>query len=361
MLYTLFLLLITHAPSLVEADVPACPNPSSSGSFDKAYFPQQDWKYHCHGQTDIYAIRQSPGKGLGVFARRDLEVGTVIMRETPVLKILPPDYVKGSGYPMNAVSQLLRADFIHLSAEEQEEVMSLAYYSTAADKNTSDTLGLIFKTNAYKSGEEIGLFPKIARINHSCRPNTSYFWHAKSNRRVMYANRKIKKGEEILDSYISLLLPQEERQKHLRPYGFTCTCEACAAQRKAKQESDKRRMTIKKGFSDFGPHLTLDTPKGKRDKRQAAKNAKASAQLAELVQQEGLADYYATAYRIAAISHARAEDWQAATIWANRGYEWRVMEDPESSYAMEMHELTAKFIESWKDELRSKNMLTRDV
>jgi hypothetical protein len=262
---------------------------------------------------------------------------------------------------MAAVSQLLRADFAYLSPQEQEEVMSLASYGTAAEKNSSDHLGLIFKTNAYKSGEEIGLFPRIARINHSCRPNTSYFWHAKSNTRVMYANRKIERGEEILDSYISLLLPQEERQRYLKPYGFTCNCEACAAKRKVKRESDERRVKIKQGFSEFGPHLTLDTPKGKRDKKQAAKNAKASAQLAELVQQEGLADYYATAYRIAAISHARAEDWQAATIWANRGYEWRVMEDPESSYAMEMHELTAKFIESWKDDLRSKNMLTREV
>jgi hypothetical protein len=125
--------------------------------------------------------------------------------------------------------------------------------------------------------------------------------------------------------------------------------------------SDERRVKIKKGFEDFRTDATLDTPLGKEDKRRAEKNAKASAQLVELVQQEGLADYYATAYRIAAIMQARAEDWQAATIWANKGYEWRVMEDPQSSYAMEMHELTAKYIENWKDDLRRKNMLTKDV
>jgi hypothetical protein len=177
----------------------------------------------------------------------------------------------------------------------------------------------------------------------------------------MYANRRIKKGEEILDSYISLLLPQEERQRHLDPYGFKCSCEACAAKSKPRRESDQRRITIKKGFQDFAPYLTLDTMNNRHDKKQAEKNAKTSAQLVELVHQEGLADYYATAYRIAALSHARADDWQNATIWANKGYEWRVMEDPESAYAMEMHELTASYIESWKADLRRKNMLTGEV
>ncbi|KIW02070.1 uncharacterized protein PV09_06565 [Verruconis gallopava] len=311
----------------------------------------------CHGQTNIYQIRMSPGKGLGVFALHDLEVGTVIMREAPILKIKPPKYAKGSGYPMAAVSQMLRQDYAFLSTEDQEEVMSLAYYGTEEEKNASDPLGLIFRTNAYKSGEEIGLFPKIARINHSCRPNTSYYWNAQLNLRVMYANRKIKKGEEILDSYISLLLPQEERQKLLKPYGFTCNCEVCSARKKARRESDRRRTTIKKGFVKLAPQLTLGVPADNEAKKQAAEDARLSAQLAELVEKEGLADYYATAYRTAALSFARVEDWQSATIWANKGYEWRVMEDPTSSYALEMHKLTSDFIEQWKSELRKKSLL----
>jgi hypothetical protein len=235
--------------------------------------------------------------------------------------------------------------------------MSLTYYGTAAEKHSSDPLGLIFRTNAYKSGDDIGLFPKIARINHSCQPNTSYYWNALLNKRVMYANRKIRKGEEILDSYISLLLPQEERQKLLKPYGFTCACDACAAGSRARKQSDERRMTIKNGFAKLSPHLTLEVPNTRQAKKQAVEYARLSARLAELVQQEGLADYYATSYRAAALSHARAEDWQAATVWANKGYEWRVMEDRSSSYAIEMHELTSRFIENWKADLRKKGSL----
>jgi SET domain-containing protein len=311
--------------------------------------------------SEVYAVRPSPGKGLGVFALDDLEIGSIIMRETPIIVIKRPDFIKGTGYPMSAVSQLVRAEFALLSPEEQEEVMNLTYHATEAEKASSDKLGLIFRSNAYKTGEEIGLFPKIARINHSCRPNTSYYWNAKLNKRIVYANRKIKKGEELFDSYISLLLTHEERQKRLDPYGFTCSCEACAMENEARSESDQRRVDIKKAFRDFEPQLTLTAPESKSAKRQARKNAKASLQLVELVQLEGLADFYANAYKVAAISHARAQDWASATNWANKGYELRVMEDPESPFAMEMYELTSKFIESWKSELRDRSLLKDEV
>lgn len=255
---------------------------------------------------------------------------------------------------MNAVKELVRAEFNALSPIEQEEIMSLTYHATAHEEATMDKLGIIFRTNAYKSGTDIGLFPKIARINHSCRPNASYYWSDTLNKHIVYATRKIEQGEEIFVSYISLLLTQEQRQKHLDRYGFKCTCEACAQERAAKEASDDRRTTISKAFIDFEPQLTLTPPKTKKAKQQARKNAKASLQLTDLVQQEGLADYYAKAYRIAAICHARVSDWQPAAIWANKGYELKFLEDPKSVYTMELHNMTSNFIENWEMDLRRK-------
>jgi hypothetical protein len=308
----------------------------------------------CHGPPDTYLVEESQGKGLGVFAAHDLDIGDFIMRETPALKIVPPDFVKGSGYPMNAVTELVRAEFNTLPPKQQEEIMSLTYHATAHEEATMDKLGIIFRTNAYNSGTDIGLFPKIARINHSCRPNASYYWSEVLNKRIVYATRKIEEGEEIFVSYIPLLLTQEQRQKHLDRYGFKCTCEACRLARGAKNVSDERRITISKAFIDFEPQLTLTPPKSKKAKQQARKNAKASLQLTELVHQEGLADYYAKAYRIAAICHARVKDWQPAAVWANKGYELKFLEDPESVYTMEMHNLTSNFIENWERELERK-------
>ncbi|KAF1912737.1 hypothetical protein BDU57DRAFT_333557 [Ampelomyces quisqualis] len=307
----------------------------------------------CQGPPNPYIIEHSQGKGLGVYAAHDLDVGDLVMRESPALMIVPPESVKTTGYPMSAVTKLVRTEFEALSLADQEDIMSLTYHATTTEEATMDRLGIIFRTNSYKTGAGIGLFPKMARINHSCRPNASYYWSDKLNKRIIYATRKITAGEEIFVSYIPLLLAQEQRQKHLHRYGFECTCEACAQAHATKELSDDRRTTLSKAFADFEPQLTLTPPKTQKSKQRARKNARSSVQLIELVHQEGLADYYAKAYRIAAICHARVKDWQAAAIWANKAYELKLLEDPESVYTMEMRNMTSNFVTSWKSELKT--------
>jgi hypothetical protein len=308
----------------------------------------------CPGPPDVYVVEPSDGKGLGVFAAHDLEIGDIIMRETPIIKITPPTVAKGDPYPMSKITKLVRKEFEALSPDAQKDVLSLTYHATAIEKESMDVLGLIFRTNAYNTGDKIGLFPKIARINHGCRPNTSYYWNEHFNKRIVYATRKIKAGEEFSVSYISLLLTQEQRQKQLDRYGFTCQCEACAQEHAAQEASDYRRTTINNAFNHFEPKLNLKPPQSKKGKEQALIDAKASAHLVELVQEEGLADYFARAYRIAAISHARVEDWQSAATWANKGYEIRFMEDPGSTKTVEMYHLTSNFILNWEGELKQK-------
>lgn len=336
------------AHSTCKLPIPSIPHTSGVPSWSSS-------DYSCQGPPDVYAVEPSEGKGLGVFALHDLDVGDIVMREAPILKIDPPDYVKGTGYPMAQVTELVRKEFEALSPEAQAEVLSLTYHATAHEEATMDKLGLIFRTNAYNTDSQIGLFPKIARINHSCRPNTSYYWSAKLNKRVVYASRPIKKGEEFSVSYIGLLSTHTERQKRLDRYGFVCSCSACSAESSAKRASDARRVEISKAFADFEPQLTLEVPKSQSARRRARKNAQASRQLAELVEQEGLADYYAKAYRIAAITYARIEEWQAATIFANMGYKLKHMEDPESAWTAEMFQLTSSFIQSWEEELRNQS------
>lgn len=290
-----------------------------------------------------------------MFALHDLDIGDIVMREAPILKIDPPDYVRGTGYPMAQIIDLVRNEFETLSPAAQDEVLSLTYHATAVEKATMDRLGLIFRTNAYNTDSQIGLFPKIARINHSCRPNTSYYWSQKLNKRVVYASRKIKQGDEFSVSYIGLLSTQSDRQKRLDRYGFTCTCSACAAARDEKAASDQRRVDIQQAFLDYEPQLTLEMPQSLAGKRKARKMAQETQKLAKMVEDEGLADYYAKAYRVAAISHARIQEWQPAALFANKGYMLKHMEDPESAYTAEMYALTSSFIQSWESELTNRS------
>ena len=305
-----------------------------------------------------YTVEPSPGKGLGVFAAHALDTGAIIMNEAPVITIKPPNHEPGAGYPMSEISKLVHAEYNKLSTAEQQQVLSLTYSVLPGDRakygNNLDILGLIFRNNAYDTGSEIGLFPRIARINHSCRPNAAYYWNDKLKRRMVYATRKIEQGEEIFVSFISLLMPRDERQKKLARYGFTCTCPACSQHPVDLHHSDKSRTDINQAIRAFSSQMNLTALTHPSAIRKARKNAKSSLELAKMVQQEGLADYYAQTYRIAAISHARIGDWQQATVWANEAYERRVMEDAKSPYTLEMYELTRRFIENWEAQLKGK-------
>ncbi|EDU47822.1 protein containing SET domain [Pyrenophora tritici-repentis] len=336
--YTISILFLVPLSALAHSST--CPGKPASNQLQYSV---------CPGPPGVYVVESSQGKGLGVFAVHDLDVGDIVMREAPVLKIQFPQVPRGGVYPMDAVSRLVHHEFDALSPQQQEEVLSLTYYTKGANTTEEDKLATIFRTNAYMTDDKVGLFPKIARINHSCRPNTGYTWSKRLNKRVVFATRKIKAGEEFFVSYISLAMPQEDRQKHLNKYGFKCQCDACS---RDKAVSDNRRITISRAFARFEHRLTIEPPQSKAGKREALKNAQVSIQLSQLVQEEGLADYYAKAYRIVAITHGRVEDWQSAATWANKAYEIRYMEDPDSSLTNEMAQLTGLYISNWQSQLK---------
>ncbi|ORY18943.1 hypothetical protein BCR34DRAFT_621154 [Clohesyomyces aquaticus] len=306
---------------------------------------------------ELFVIKQSPGKGLGVFATRDVEPGTVIMQDSPLILIRPPEMHEGIGYPLDAIQILITKAFDALSEDDQEEILSLSAHVLPgeADETDYDRLKTIFRSNAYNTGREIGLFTKVARINHSCRPNAGYQWIERLGKRVVYATSRIDEGEEISVTYIPLLFSKKDRERRLDQYGFKCSCEACAGHTENTWASDHRRQEIQKAFFELEKELTLEVPRSIMAKKNARRQAEESLRLAELVDEEGLADYYAQAYRVVAVCHARLEQWEPATIWAHKSYEVRLMGDMQSEETLEMQILTSRFIENWEAELRNKS------
>lgn len=308
----------------------------------------------CLGSPQVWEARPSPGKGIGVYATRTLQPGDTILSEPPMIRLVPPEFRDGVAYPLGDIDVLLQSSFDALSSKDKAAVMSLHAYMTPAD-NANDTLMAIMRSNAYTTGNSLGLFPKGARINHSCRPNTSQYWNPQQGRRIVYANRRIEEGEEFFATYIPLLHGHEARQRRLDQYGFKCTCDACALQPDAREASDQRRLDVQKAFAAFETQLTLSVPKSIAGKKKARKNAKASIQLIEHLEEEGLADYYIKAYHIAAVAHARVEDWKPATLWANKGYETTLIADPDarSAGSRELQALTSHLINKWNEQLRN--------
>lgn len=316
------------------------------------------WLVHsitCLGPPQVWDARPSPGKGIGVYATRTLEPGDVVLSEPPIISLTPPEFQDGVAYPLDDITTILQYAFDALSSSQQADVMSLHAHMTPQDK-PGDELVSILRSNAYVTGNSLGLFPKGARINHSCRPNTSQYWDPSTGRRIVYANRRIEEGEEFFATYIPLLYPHEARQSRLDQYGFKCTCSACAAEDAARNASDHRRQDLAKAFAAFEPQLTLSIPQSVVGKRKARKNAKASVQLVQQIEEEGLADYYIKAYHIAAVAHAKVEEWEPATLWANKGFETSLLADPgaRSAGSRELQALTGHLINQWNESLKKK-------
>jgi hypothetical protein len=352
---TAFTVVSIASSSLAWSNTCYQPFPSSAYTSGIPTWLSED--FTCTGPPHIWNARPSPGKGMGVFATRAIEAGTIILKETPVIRIQPPEFRNGVAYPLAGIELLIRTAFEDLGEDEKADVMSLTAHDPA-EQNLNDVIA-IFRNNAYIMGtnnSDLGLFPKGARINHSCRPNTSQTWHEKTGRRVVRAIRRIDEGEELFATYIPLLHSHDMRQKRLNQYGFTCTCSVCAQEEAEQKASDKRRQDIRTAFNDLEAQLSLSVPKSAKGKKKVRKNLQASMQLVALVEEEGLADYYAQAYRIVAVNHARLEDWESAALWAHKSYQLRVVEDEDSPATLEMQSLTGRFIESWNEEVRNKSM-----
>ena len=91
------------------------------------------------------------------------------------------------------------------------------------------------------------IFPKIARINHSCAPNADHAMDWQQLKMTVYATTPIAQGDEINIEYTSALIqkPRAERREILkRDFGFTCHCRVCALPLQESLASDGRRREI---------------------------------------------------------------------------------------------------------------------
>lgn len=77
--------------------------------------------------------------------------------------------------------------------------------------------------------EGIGIYSRIALLNHSCEPNVALLKpeDCSDDTTAVIAIRPIVKGEELCISYIDETAPLEERRVLLEDYQFDCECPKC--------------------------------------------------------------------------------------------------------------------------------------
>ncbi|KAH8114591.1 hypothetical protein DFH11DRAFT_1508453 [Phellopilus nigrolimitatus] len=282
--------------------------------------------------SPAFAVVDLPGRGKGLVATRNIKQGELLIKEKPL--ILVPSSTSMSP------SVLIKQHLSLLSPSKRNEFYSLSYVTPANDQVPASTESLsddevalaIFQTNAISAGENAGIFPWTARLNHGCSAafNSVYSWRPGEGIIVVHALKSVKRGDELLTTYTDTKKSREERQHYLKSfYDFPCTCSVCSLPDPESAASDDRltRMSsLSQTFASWGH--------GQIDGKEATRIAN---EIWTLGKEEV---YWSERGRLAAdAAHVAAahSDKRAAVAWALLAFNWYAIElGEDSTQAQEM-------------------------
>ena len=197
-------------------------------------------------QDDLIEILSTPDRGLGVFARRKIKAGKLVLAERPLLRLSKEE---------ENDSDAIECEFDNLSHADQKLYLQLF----DAQKSRMTRVTSIYYSNCYnldsfrpdgKGGSAVGAI--ASRFNHSCVPNLQLSFNFDKNLMMFYAIRDIPRGKEVCTNYEKNVFDAAvNRRRRLQMYyGFTCQCEACLGPAKNEfwAKSDQRRRAMFEAF-----------------------------------------------------------------------------------------------------------------
>jgi hypothetical protein len=186
-----------------------------------------------------------PGKGQGLVATEEIEKGTRVLSEPPILSVprnSHPSIIlkafEGLKPPaMQALGQLHR----YIAPSRYEMLAQIAKKPIAAmDPNVLNVIGTYLNNSL---GGHI--FLQGSRINHSCTPNLEWAWNPNISQGTFHAIKHIKKGEELTISYIfGNHWTKARRTQELRRWDFACSCPSCEETMDAKVDDEERARRV---------------------------------------------------------------------------------------------------------------------
>lgn len=219
------------------ATLPMQPDPVSPGGFKS-----------CQNLEDRpFALKDLPGRGVGVVATRLIPAASIILQDEATLTI-------PMRKPTTAESLLiLFSQYVACSAEVRKQVLALHAHSCPgheeAIRNLLATwqadvqftqqqvelivrLPSIFGTNMFDDTAPgaSSLYLQASRFNHSCVPNCDYGHTSDGERPTMTirASRDIQPDEELCLPYVDFYEERGQRMADLEhSWGFVCSCPAC--------------------------------------------------------------------------------------------------------------------------------------
>ncbi|KAF2155955.1 SET domain-containing protein [Myriangium duriaei CBS 260.36] len=206
-------------------------------------------------------VRKTPNAGLGMFATAHIPRGTRLICESPLVVLseladLPDLYRLVEALPAERAAAFWELAAYRRKAEEVDWIPAIraSYDGPSEDfEALCDRVldaWLIYETNRFTvrssngARNKMGLFPKAARLNHSCRPNVFHRHNHYINRLTIHALTDIDPGTEICTSYIDIVHPTQERRRLLRHWGFKCTCDLCRSRNSANEHRRGKLETL---------------------------------------------------------------------------------------------------------------------
>ncbi|KAK4703472.1 hypothetical protein P7C70_g2748, partial [Phenoliferia sp. Uapishka_3] len=200
------------------------------------------------GKVLGYVVKEASGKGLGIFATKEFNVGDLVLSERPLAI---------DGEPPGKLTDVEFTNAIFHNAVENLEGKSKASYRGLTNNiiNWAPHFGIRLNNGLTISSPPwtaaspfdgcTGVFNVISRINHSCTPNVAFKFDPGSLKGEVFAVRPIVRGEELQITYIRLHAVRNDRRNWLlERYKFACECSCCALGLEEQGESDKRRKKL---------------------------------------------------------------------------------------------------------------------
>lgn len=260
-----------------------------------------------------FEVVDLPGRGKGVVAARDIQRGELVIREKPLF-IVP---YSTSDSPTTLISRHVQS----LNDVDYHAFFNLSYVNFPKNMDPEahrDEVALaIFQTNAVAAGEGVGIFPRMARLNHGCSSafNVVYSWRQAEDEIVVHALQNISKGQELLTTYTDTKRPRKGRREFLsKHYGFHCACSVCSLPPSQSQASDERLNSISELynlFSTWGTHSISGTEAINVVRR-----------IWTLTDEEGYFSERGQLFADAALVSLSHSDASAARAWAKVAAEW---------------------------------------
>jgi len=188
----------------------------------------QAWKNGHKVWCGKVAVRDIPGKGKGVVAMKDIEMGEVIITENPLML-----FKAGNG---------LTECLSKMSDRGKRKLMSL--YDRDDDENRT-VLGILLTNCLAGRMATSVLYYLISRLNHSCEPNVIVDQKFPTS---VIAIRTIPKGAEISWCYNGDAMYQDKQRRHAElQQGWSiqdCQCRSCSLPADKQKVSDETRLLL---------------------------------------------------------------------------------------------------------------------